>query len=117
MPIMEIMMVGGMLVGAGLSGVSDAQKQCQNVNTISDLTKQMQQLATSNLLAINNFKKLDNLLQQQIGNVSTSLQESVTGVILSKRDYAIFIKQSQLTCACIIIVVFLLLLAKKLNIY
>jgi t-SNARE complex subunit (syntaxin) len=114
---MMALMACQVILGGIMSGMEAAQKECQNEQDISDTRQQIADLAQTMTTAIDELNQLDNVLQDQINDVQLSTRQVVQKMILSKRDFAIFVKKMQLCVACIIIIVFILLLGKKMKMF
>lgn len=111
------LMIIGAVVGAVTGGISAAQQTCKAKEQTQQVIEQTKNYVSS---ANKTFQSLTNIDQDVLNN-TISLQISAniaTNELLTmKQQYTSNIKKMQIGVAVVIIIVFMLLLGKKLKIY
>lgn len=106
-----------MIAGGVMGGLQAAKQQCKFLNQTKEVKEQTAKFVKSQEDIYKSLERLD----QNILNTTVDLQEKMTTIVkklqISKNEFAISMKKLQLIIACIIIIVFMLLLGKKLKIY
>lgn len=104
-------------VGAVTGGVSAAQEYCKQEAQASQVLAQTQQFVQQSNALFKNLQALDNEVKGQINTVKEQEFIAVNTLQSMKQDYKATMKKMQIGVAIFIIIIFMLLLGKKLKIY
>lgn len=110
-------MIGFIIMLGVTGGIAAAQEMCAKEKQTSELLEQTKNYIESSNLIFNNLQNIDNNVMENTKALSE--QSAASAITLKKMQEAYIksMKKMQLGVALIIVVVFMLLLAKKLKLY
>jgi predicted PurR-regulated permease PerM len=113
------MIIMGVLacIGAATGGVAAAQEFCSQEAQAQKVLAQTQQFVQSSDALFKNLQALDTQLQSQIANVQMQESTAVNTLSDMKQQFASTMQKAHIGVAIVILIVFMLLLGKKLKIY
>ena len=112
-----IMMVGMFVVSPIMAGLNAAKNECDLLNQVQDVQNTAAKFVDQETALLNNLKQWDDQILSASGKVKSDMQGSINELQTLKVNFAISMKRLELVIACIIILVFMLLVGKKLKIY
>ena len=104
-------------IGAVTGGISAAQMYCQQEKQAQRVRQQTQQFIQQSSTLFQNLQALDNETQQQTNDVMMQESEAVNTLASMTAEYKSKMEKMQIGVSVFIIIVFMLLLGKKLKIY
>lgn len=105
------------ITGSITAGISAAQMYCQEEAQAARIRKQTQQFVEQSSKLFQNLEALDSETMQQIDAVKIQESEAVNTLADMKAAYKTRMGKMQIGVSVFIIIVFMLLLGKKLKIY
>ena len=118
MSFMEVIFLGGMFIAAPIiSGLHAAERQCKLLEQVKDVKKKTAEFVLSQEKLYKQLQILDNAILSATEKLQNDMQDTTELLLQMKIEFAVSMKQLQLVIACVIIIVFMLLLGKKLKIY
>lgn len=105
------------VIGSVTGGISAAQQYCRQEAQARQVLIQTQQFVQQSSAIFKGLVKLDDDIKNQIGDLMTQQMEAVNTLNQMKQDYKAEMKKMQIGVALFILIVFMLLLGKKLKIY
>ena len=104
-------------IGAVTGGISAAQMYCQQEKQAQRIRQETQEFIQQSSTLFQNLQALDAEIQQQTGAVMMQESEAVNTLSSMKAEYKSKMAKMQIGVSVFIIIVFMLLLGKKLKIY
>lgn len=114
---MEFLLFSQVLFGSILGGVKAGQDYCSTLQQAEDIKKQTAEYIKQQENLFDERRALDEAIQEECNTVKNNLFASINTLQNMKQEYAVTMMRLQLGIACVIIIVFMLLLAKKLKIF
>lgn len=114
---MALLMVGLAVIMGITSGISSAQSYCKYEAQIKQVESQTTQFITHAEKVYDALQQQDEEVQQQTANLQLAAAASSNNLLQLRKSYVAELKKDQLIALFIIVIVFVLLLAKKLKIY
>lgn len=114
---MEALLFSQVLFGSVLGGIKAGQDYCSTLKQADDIKKQTADYVKAQDQLFDEQRALDQIIQDECNTVKNNLFASINTLQNMKKEYAITMMRLQLGIACVIIIVFMLLLGKKLKIF
>ena len=112
-----IMMIGMFVIAPIMGGLNAAKNQCALLQKTQDVQDATAKFVKQETELLNELKALDASVVSASEKVKDDMSDSINTLQLLKINFALSMKRLELIVACIIIIVFMLLLGKKLKIY
>ncbi len=110
-------LVGPILIGAPLAGIQSAQAVCEMEKKTGEVMENIGNYITQSRKVFMSQARFQEKLNKEVLKVKTSISDNLTLSLDMKKDHAIALAKLQMVAACVILLVFMLLLGKKLKIY
>jgi len=111
------MFVISAVAGTVMGGVSAAQQLCKTEAQTAQVIQQTKSYIANANTIFDNLETIDNSVMQATQALQNEASLATNQLLLMKQQYVAHMKQMQIGVCIIIIVVFMLLLGKKLKIY
>ena len=112
-----IMLFGMFIVAPVMAGLNAAKTQCSLLSQVKDVQNQTADFIKTEEKLLASLQNLDNSILTASKDAKSEMNAAINQLQLLRVAYAVSMKQMELTIACVLIVVFMLLLGKKLKIY
>ena len=110
-------MIGLAVIMAITSGVSAAQSYCKYESEIKQVQQQTEKFVEHAQKVYDALQEQDEAVQQQTADLQQSAAAASNNLLQLRKSYVAELKKDQLVAMFIIVIVFVLLLAKKLKMY
>ena len=104
-------------IGAITGGISAAQQTCKAKAQTDQVIQQTNSYIASANSIFDNLKTIDGNVLNDTMNLQTQASQSTNELLTMKQEFSSKMKKMQIGVAMVIIIVFMLLLGKKLKIY
>lgn len=111
------MLIGPIIFGAPIAGIQSAQAVCELEKKTAEIIENMGKYITQSRKVFISQARFQEKLNKEVLKVKTSISDNLTLSLGMKKDHAIALAKLQIVAACVILLVFMLLLGKKLKIY
>ena len=114
---MALLMVGLMVVMGVTGGVSAAQQTCKAKAQTEQVVQQTESYVANANQIFDNLENIGNNVLEQTINLQQQANIATNQLLTMKQQFNANIKKMQIGVSMVIIIVFMLLLGKKLKIY
>ena len=111
------MLILPIVIGAPAAAFEAAQQVCEYKKKAQEVREQTQDYIVKSKKAFESYAVFNEDLNRQILDVKASVSDNLNASLDLKKNHAIALAKLQIFAGCVIIIVFMLLLGKKLNIY
>jgi hypothetical protein len=114
---MAELMIGLAVIMGVTSGISAAQSYCKYESQIKQVKEQTEQFITHAEKVYDELQQQDQEVQQQTAGLQEAAAAASNNLLQLRKSYVAELQKDQLVALFIVVIVFILLLAKKLKIY
>jgi hypothetical protein len=104
------------VIGGITGGISSAQNECKYEQQLKDVLAQTEQIKEKSQHVLSDLENQDKIVGQEIQGMQISALAASNNLVELRKAYVTQLQQYQLYSMMFVVVVFMLLLAKKLKI-
>lgn len=113
---MALLLLGIGVLSGVIGGISSAQSECKYKQQLNDVLLQTEQIKEKSQAVLDALENQDNIVVENIQQMQLDALTASNNLVELRKEYVTKLKRYQLFAMLFIVVVFMLLLAKKLKI-